>query len=466
MEQLEPFYDTAEVEGDKLELLSPINLGEFVQKSSTLFKFDINSKIKEDDAKILDNDINDDTDEMETIPSPWENKFADLKQLMQRIPVAKYPDKRELLCIFKRITDEGAPGGEPMGRRKCKVRFGYQMYFESEKLPFDTSFYKNSCIRTIRWDEMFSGIFLALATMRKGEKAEFIIDYRLMHLEDGIYLDRMVEPRKKADVLFVAEMIDFIEVGDANCEENDEPIDKLRNFGLMKSKIIGLKSNAMELFDKGRTEQAIRYNHRAIERLNFCEIYTAQEIDVHKRLLIECYTHLVDCYSKSEKWEKAIMMVTKLNEFPEMAENAEILVKKAIALSKVGDNYDESICVLRKAQQISPNNPLVASTLNKIIIERDKYKNETKNMWQRAFQCKGNAENQLVKEADAKFKKDFQQMIDTFDDLSLKKGIPLAGYTSHEMKLIDGMLATNANIELQRRKNFNGQDIFTIHKNA
>lgn len=457
MDQLEPFYDTAEAENDQLELLSPINMSELFSESGFRLKLDINSKIAENDVKLLEMD----EDKIDTTPSPWINKFDELKKLMQRIPVARFNDKREMICIFKRITEEGI--GEKMGRRQCKIRFSYQMYFEMENLPFDTSYHRNTNIRTIRWDEMFVGIFLSLATMRKHESAEFIIDYRLMHLESGVQLDRAVEPRKKADILFVVKMVDFIEVG--NADLNDNEIKDIRNFGLMKSKIIGMKNYALEWFERDRVEQATRYNHRAIESLSFCETQSDQEIEDQKQLLIECYVQLIDCYSKSEKWEKVILMVNKLNDFAEMAKNAEILVKKAIALSKIGDNYYESIQVLRKAQQISPDSPLVAATLDKIIIERDKYMNETKKMWQRVFKSKGNSENQLKKE-NTKFEKDFLEMIGTFDDMNLEQGVPLAGYTAHQLKLIDGILANKGDIELQRRKDINGNEVCTIRKSA
>lgn len=460
MEQFEPFYDTAEAESDRLELLNPINISELFSETGSRLKLDIESKIAENDVKLLE--MND--DEVDTTPSPWINKFDDLKKLMQRIPVARYQGKREMICIFKRITEDGAADGEKMGKRKCKIRFTYQMYFEGENLPFDTSYHRNTNIRTIRWDEMFLGIFLSLATMRTGESAEFIIDYRLMHLESGVRLDRVVEPRKKADILFVVKMIDFIEVGDANL--NDEAIKDIRDFGVMKSKIIGLKNHALELYEQGRAEQAIRYNHRAIESLAFCETQNDKEIESEKQLRIECYLQLVDCYSKSEKWEKVILMVDKLNSFDEMAKNSEILVKKAIALSKIGDNYDESIRVLRKAQLISPNSPFVAITLDKIVIEREKYKNDTKNMWQRAFKSKNNAKNQLTKE-NTKFENNFLEMIETFDDLILGQGgLPLAGYTAHELKLIDDILANKANIELKRRKDLNGNEVYTIQKST
>lgn len=459
MDQFEPFYDTAEAESDRLELLNPINISELISETGSRLKLDIGSKIAENDVKLLE--MNE--DEIDTTPSPWINKFDDLKKLMQRIPVARYRDKREMICIFKRITEEGAADGEKMGKRKCKIRFSYQMYFEMENLPFDTSYHRNTNIRTIRWDEMFVGILLSLATMRKGESAEFIIDYRLMHGQDGIQLDRALEPRKEADILFVVKMVDFVEVGDANL--SDEAIRDIRDFGLMKSKIIGMKNHALELFQQDRVEQATRYNHRAIESLRLCETQGDTDIECQKQLAIECYMQLVDCYSKSEKWKMVILMVEKLHGFAEMAKNAEILVKKAIAVSKIGDNYDESIKVLRKAQQISPDSPLVAATLDKIVIERNKYTNETRNMWQRAFKSKSNDENQLTKEK-TKFEKDFCQMIDTFDDLTLKQGVPLAGYSADQLKLIDGMLANKPNIKLQRRKDINGKEECTLRKSA
>lgn len=459
MDQFEPFYDTAEADSDRFELLNPINIDELFSESGSRLKLDIDSKIAENDIKLLE--MNE--DEIDAVPSPWINKFDDLKKSMKRIPVARFQDKREIICIFKRITEEGAVDGDKMGKRKCKIQFSYQMYFEMENLPFDTSYHRNTNIRTIRWDEMFLGIFLSLSTMRKGESAEFIIDYRLMHGQIGVQLDRAFEPRKKADILFVVKMVDFVEVGDADL--NDEAIKDIHDFGLMKSKIIGMKNRALESFEQNRLEQATRYNHRAIESLGFCETQSDTEIEDQKQLLIECYMQLVDCYSKSEKWKMVILMVDKLNGFAEIAKNTEILVKKAIALSKIGDNYDESIKVLRSAQQISPDSPLVAATLYKFVIERNKYTNETKNMWRRAFKSKSNDDNQLAKEK-TKFETDFLKMIDTFDDLTLKQGVPLAGYSADQLKLIDSMLANKSNIELRRRKCINGNEECTLRKSA
>lgn len=181
------------------ELVEGIKLRDLLSGSAT-FKIDLNKDIEADEEDFnkelfIDN-------EPQAKESPWLKSFDELKQEMVKmpLPIAKG-------SIFKRIINEGV--GEPMGYKPCRFRWIFSMFYEHEKSSFDSSYYDDAkIVQTSISNELFIGIYLSVASMRRNEEAQFVIDYRLMYTENGIKSDdNEFIRRASANILVVAQMV-------------------------------------------------------------------------------------------------------------------------------------------------------------------------------------------------------------------------------------------------------------------
>lgn len=91
---------------------------------------------------------------------------------------------------------------------------------------------------------------------------------------------------------------------------------------------------------------------------------------------------------KTEEWKKVCSMVNELRRRTNISRNVKVLLNEAIALSNIDDDFQRAINLLRSAQKIEPHNEEVNQTLSVILAKEEKYKQERKNMWQKAFDLK------------------------------------------------------------------------------
>lgn len=158
-----------------MELKDPIKFADIL-KGPVVFKLDLmNQADVGEEEGLADNE--DVIDAPTTQYTPWMECFDELRRKM--VPVPDTSGK-----IFKRILENGV--GEPMGRERCRIQWTYSLFYEKELSSFDSSHYCASSIATTKNEDLLAGLILALATMRKGESAEFVVDYALMYGKNGI----------------------------------------------------------------------------------------------------------------------------------------------------------------------------------------------------------------------------------------------------------------------------------------
>lgn len=395
-----------------------------------------------DDEDEATNDYNEEAN------SPWLHSFQQLKEKMIKIPNEN---------IYKRIITEG--DGEVMGPTKCRVRYSYNYFFEYEKNAFDSSYFSGKNSKIMNFDEVMTGIWAALETMKKDEESQFIIDYKLMFGEFGC--PPRIKP--KADVLVVMKLLNFVEVGDENACDNVSAADR-RKFVVMKPNIIEQQKRANDHFANKRFIHARRVNQEAIRHLELCQVADDKEQNEQQKLLIQLYTSLCDCYLETEDWKKVCSMINELRRLTDIKRNVKLLVNEGIALSKINDEFDRSIELLKRAQQIEPNNQFVNQTLNGIIESKKKYESERKAMWQRAFQVKQSVEQRQQTTNDAGMETKFKEIFQMMDENNEIKSIPLVGYTQHELDTIEQMLVNDLKRKLSISYGKDGKANYSINK--
>lgn len=379
----------------------------------------------EEEELLKDHTVSSDEMADKKITSPWLHSFDALKTTMSLIP-----GNTE---IYKRIINEGS--GDVLGRRKCRIKWTYSIFLESEEYSFDSSYTNGTGVNTIESDEVIAGLWYSLETMRKGEESHFIIGYKLMYGELGD-MSGETKIKPKADVLLVAKLVDFEEIGSENaCEKLTE--EELHQYSTVKAKAIEMQKNLNDLYGQGRYAQAISRSLEIIQRLRFCEIQHDEEQKDRNQFLADVYVKLIDCNVKKERYEKACEAIQELRHLTNVDNLVDVLVNEAIARSKTEDSYENSIELMRKAQSRHPRNELVNNTLNDLQAARDKYKNETKSFMMKAFQQKPQKPAaQKVSAQEEQSDSELVKIIKSFDKIDIGTGIPLVGYTPDELEMV------------------------------
>lgn len=333
---------------------------------------DIFDEVGSDD----DGENDDPNEDLDNKLSPWKKSFGELKMLMVEVP-------NPYGKVYKRIITEGVD--EVVTSHNCEIRWTFSMFFETESIAFDSS-YKPIAVK--KEDITLIGLRIAVASMRKKEEAQFIIDYKLMFGEMGC------PPRIKAsaDILLVAKLVDFVEIGDENACNGLSEQDR-RKFNFLKDKVNEMYKKSLDHFRNQRYKYAISVGQAAIRALELCQVANEAEQIEQQKLLNEMYIQLSSCYIKTENWRKCCLMVNELRRRADISRNITVILNEAIALSHIEDDFRRPIELLRGAQKIDPHNELVNRELNDMLAKDEKYKNDHKKMWQKAFDVKQRAES-------------------------------------------------------------------------
>lgn len=131
----------------------------------------------------------------------------------------------------------------------------YAGYFELQDEPFDTTYYHKSKQITLRLGkgEMIPGLQIAISSMKKFEKALFIIQPELAFGKFGC------PPRipANAEVLFSVELVNFVDDGAADTYDELSNEDK-KKFSKVEKIVKNLLNSAKENFKMQKIKQAIR----------------------------------------------------------------------------------------------------------------------------------------------------------------------------------------------------------------
>lgn len=435
-----------------MELKDVINLDDLL-RNPQFFTVDNEQLINRFDNDLLNESAEDD-EKPEKLKTPWRLSFDELKLHMVPIPHAN---------IYKRVMIEGI--GDVMGRRKTRVHWTYSMFAEKEEDSFDSSFTGVDKIRTDVWDELMPGLWLALETMRKGEEAQFVIGNKLMFGDFG-HVVGVHNVKPKSDVLLVAKLVDFVEIGSENaCAQLTD--EELRQFSSVKGKALEMLAQVNDLKEKRSYAHAISVGMQIIDRIRFCTIESDEEKTEKSELLNDVGIMLIDCYVKAEKYQKAITMIDHLRRSMDVDNNVSVLVNEAIAYSKIGDDFTRPIQLLHMAQRIHPHNNLVNGLLAEIQQKQKKYENDTKEFMRKAFQMKSlnKPERKEVEKSSGNPK--LTEIIKSLSTIEIGSGIPLVGYTPNELKEIEDALKHDGQgHELEVTAGNNGKRNYTIKKST
>lgn len=386
----------------------------------------------------LDNDI---------IVSPWDKPFAELRLLMTNIGHD----------IYKKVVKKPVDNLEIQGR--CRVTITYNAYMENDTTAFDSTFMRGDHkVFITEAHEVLEGLELAVKSMKRGEESQFVIPYNLLFGERGC------EPRikKKADALFVIQLVKFSEIGNDEATESVNPEDK-RKYKVMIGKIMEVKASGMDHFRQGSYVKAANIFHRAINRLEMCQLTDAEEEKEQQQHLITLYINAMNCYNKMDQPKKACSAFRDLGRLTDTKKNVKALYQHGKALTDLGE-FVRAMEALKRADQLKPNDPDIAKQMKILDIKFDKHKKSETSLWRKAF---GNEEQNSSESYDVteNFKAEIIRSVTAFknDEKASKHDMPLRltrdeqafiqNYVKdHHMKLLTPEIQGNRSCYLIKQK--------------
>lgn len=342
-----------------------------------LFKNGGRFKINSD---FIDNNDNDDLfpeletgEELpETIPSPWQLSFNELRVLMKPLPA---PNQ----TIYRKLIKEGK-GASYVAGEKCRVTIHYSGYWERATQPFDSTFLQGQPLTFHPGkEEILLGIELAVLSMCVGEESQFVIPYQFLFGELGC--PQRIQPR--ADGLFSIHLLKITQVGDESAVDQISQSDRTK-FSVVLPKAKDVYMNGKDLFARHEFNSAIRMFHKAVNSLECCKLANEAEQREQTDFLIKMYTNLAVCYNKSDMPKKACLMCNEIERISPISRNCKALFQHGRALLKLGE-FQRAQIKLTQARRMQPSNPEISKELKLLSGMLIKHAQAEKDIWQRAF---------------------------------------------------------------------------------
>lgn len=347
----------------------------------------------------------------ENIISPWDKPFAELIPLMKDIGNG----------LYKKIVKRPVDNVEVKDR--CRVKIAYNAYMENESSSFDSSFLRGDYkIFVTGAGEVLVGLELAVRSMKKGEESQFIIPYEHLFGEQGC------EPRikKKADALFVIQLIDFSGIGDEAATDNVNTEDRSK-YSVMIEKILEVKTSGIDNFRQGNYVKAAASFHRAINKLELCRMKSEEEEKQCNEHLITLYVNVMVCYNKLNRPKQVCSAFRDLTRLTDTSKHAKALFSHGQALITLGE-FVRAKDALKRAYRLKPNDMKIAELLKTVDKKHSNHKAMESNLWRKAF---GNDEPATSQECSVEvsesFKLTIKDIVTAFnnDPAGAKKNIPI-----------------------------------------
>lgn len=239
----------------------------------------------------------------------------------------------------------------------------------------------------------------------------------------------------------------------------DDIADGPSTFEDIKGTAAAARTSMVEAKAKHHHALAIQTGLKAIQLLQFSITTGDDERAERIALLVQIYTDLVDCYVVCENWQRALAICKDLGRLTDVSKSARLLAAQAIASSHVNDDYKESIELLRKAQAIEPHNKVVNAKLGEYVKADRQQQSNASEFCRRAFGVVG--QRQAPKSADDQ---EMASLVSSIERMDIGGGMPLVGYTQHQIAAIEAVIKRKDNIVLEKSPDAAGNVRYTLKR--
>ncbi|XP_014245088.1 inactive peptidyl-prolyl cis-trans isomerase FKBP6-like [Cimex lectularius] len=264
------------------------------------------------------------------------------------------------------------------------VYIHYNSYLELEEVPFDSSFLRSE--KPVRFQlgagVLYKGMEIAIATMSKGERSQFLVEPQLAFGKYG------VPPRipPNATILNVIDLIDFVDCG-AALNKDDSEVEK--TFADLSGKAVAFINLAKDHFVHNLIPAALENYKKSLQVLKKeCRPLTGEEEKQYNELLFRTYLNMIICYNSNK--------INQPNKVLEVAKEAMVFVgeecrKSAKLFFNLGKahenklNYEKASECYKKANKLLPLNPDIQEALIKLETKRKQYYEKEKALYSKAL---------------------------------------------------------------------------------
>jgi len=246
-------------------------------------------------SKIMkENNLNNEKDPMDNDDDDL-SEFESLKRKM--VDISECSDGG----VMKRVLSDGYQtyGSVP---EDSTITIHYSLKLEGQDEPFDSSVLRGRPERyKLKDGQLIPGLEMGIKTMKKGEKAQFLIDWSYAYGRFGCPPRIPVETPCMATV----ELIDFVEEGQAEAllaMDVDER-NKKHNY-LDTEKVARLEhNNGNNYVRKEEWKMALKHYERGIKLLQEVSLANKEEEERRQKILLKLHLNTAHC-SLKVKWPK------------------------------------------------------------------------------------------------------------------------------------------------------------------
>lgn len=306
--------------------------------------FEVDADLSEDYEKELDLELEVDFLNL-SVPAeknPCPSSFAEFRNGMLKVSDG----------VYKNVLK---PGKSEIDLERSEVLYKFATFIEGTEDPCESSTLTNlGKVNVPEGIEPTPGLYLALASMKKGEEALFWISSNLMYGKFGC------PPRipPNADILFKAKIVEVVETG-------NEKIKRKKTFDELRKEAVKAMKSAEVHYKSHEYQQSINIYRKYITKLQDAHLQDEEEEKKQKELLIKMYQNVSVCYNKVNKPEKTCVMIRELEHLTSIKNNVKALYAKGFA-NMILNNFREARKCLKAVERIAPENINVGKTLRKL----------------------------------------------------------------------------------------------------
>lgn len=437
-------------ENSHIRLRTAINVSKLLERDGVFLDPEIDTEALDEEEKgrsyflgadeniedLLNTMYQDDSDDGDD-SSPFERKAAKMTNLLPDGGVKKKLLSAGLEC------DGSVPD-------KATVTIQYSLSLESQDEPFDSTYVRGRSER-YKVDEgaLLPGLEIAIKSMKKREKSEFLI-------EPQYYLGSMGCPPRipgDAQVLAVVEMLDFVQEGLAEALLALMPEERGRKYDYEAVEKVAARehTDGNNYTIKEEWKLAAKRYERGCKLLEDADLPNDDVEKRQQRLLMKLYLNRAHCYIKIQ-WPKKACLV--------LQDALVIEPKNAKALYRMGRakrmlcNFAESRRYLVRALNVEPNDETIGRELADLDKQLKREQDNERALCSRMFGASvAAAAAETQSKVDSTFKdeeyEDIVEQLNEFKKNSQDKELVLpTGFSLDELRVIRS-LVTQLNLQLE-----------------
>ncbi|RNA40467.1 inactive peptidyl-prolyl cis-trans isomerase FKBP6-like [Brachionus plicatilis] len=261
-----------------------------------------------------------------------------------------------------------------------RARIHYNAYFEMNDEPFDSTHLRNKSFEfKLGNGEVVRGLDIAVSTMKRHEKSQFIF-------EPEYYCGKFgCEPRvpKETPVLFEIEVISFVE---ANAFDNYEASSDEQRGKMSLDQILKICNCLRELgndnYKRLNFREASKKYRKAIYLLDNTCVTNDDEEKKWIGVMLKLYLNMSQVCLKRAKPKKTIYYCKLVLDLE--AQNAKAIYRYGKSLRMLQD-FDRARKFLLRAYKLAPTSKEIADEITQLDQDVAKYKNLEKNFYAKMF---------------------------------------------------------------------------------